>query len=356
LDQIKVLQIIDSLNVGGAEALAVNIANGLAKKGVESHLCATRKEGDLKMNINNNVQYLFLKRKKTLDLKALLKLRSYTKKHKITIIHAHSTSSFIGFCIKMMCWNIKLIWHNHTGAYVNLKGKKLQFLKLYSKYFDYIISVNKDLDNWSKKVLNHSKGSFVENFPIFIDQSNKTKLFGIENKRIIYLAGLRSEKDHLNLLNAFVSLKENFPEWTIHLIGNDYEDLYSESIKQYIQGENLSNKVFLYGVCSDVKNILEQSTIGVLSSKSEGLPLSLLEYGLANLPIVITDVGECANIVKNRKVIVASQRSDKFAEALKELIKNLELRKEISYNFNKEVLENYSEEMIIKKLIKIYSN
>lgn len=42
---MKVLQLIDSLSVGGAERVAVNLANGLAEAGVQSYLCATRQEG-----------------------------------------------------------------------------------------------------------------------------------------------------------------------------------------------------------------------------------------------------------------------------------------------------------------------
>ena len=50
---IKVLQIIDSLNPGGAEMMAVNIANALQETGVDAHICATRVEGSLKSNIEN---------------------------------------------------------------------------------------------------------------------------------------------------------------------------------------------------------------------------------------------------------------------------------------------------------------
>ena len=60
--KIKVLQLIDSLQVGGAEVLAVNIANALSNEGVESHLCVTRNEGPLKENIKPSVGYLFLEK------------------------------------------------------------------------------------------------------------------------------------------------------------------------------------------------------------------------------------------------------------------------------------------------------
>ena len=43
-----VIQIIDSLNVGGAEVLAVNISNALVARNFNSHICTTREEGILK--------------------------------------------------------------------------------------------------------------------------------------------------------------------------------------------------------------------------------------------------------------------------------------------------------------------
>ena len=66
IKKIRVLQLIDSLQVGGAEVLAVNISNSLSKQGIVSHLCATRTEGPLKENLDPTVEYLFLERKKTM--------------------------------------------------------------------------------------------------------------------------------------------------------------------------------------------------------------------------------------------------------------------------------------------------
>ena len=50
MNDLGVIQVIDSLDAGGAEVLAVNIANALSETGMNSHLCVTRKEGVLKKN------------------------------------------------------------------------------------------------------------------------------------------------------------------------------------------------------------------------------------------------------------------------------------------------------------------
>jgi hypothetical protein len=63
---MRVLQIIDSLEAGGAERMAVNYANALANEIDFSALVVTRKEGNLRNQINNNVPYLFLNKRSTL--------------------------------------------------------------------------------------------------------------------------------------------------------------------------------------------------------------------------------------------------------------------------------------------------
>ena len=58
--EIHVIQLIDSLEPGGAERMAVTIANGLTEQVAFSGLVTTRLEGGLKSTINEKVGYAFL--------------------------------------------------------------------------------------------------------------------------------------------------------------------------------------------------------------------------------------------------------------------------------------------------------
>ena len=352
--KIDILQLIDSLQVGGAEVLAVNIANSLSKKGIVSHLCATRTEGPLKENIEPTVEYLFLERKKTVDIKCIYKLKNYIKNNNISIIHAHSTSYFMAICIKFTYPKLKIVWHDHFGKSEFLKNTSRLPIQYLSFLFSAVICVNTKLFEWSKEYLMVNKVNFLNNFPFFIDLRRTTFLKGKTGNRIVHVAGFRRQKDHINLLKAFIIVLKHKPNSTLHLIGKDYNDIYSKLIHDFIKDENLENNVFLYGVRSDIKNILEQADIGILSSESEGLPVSLLEYGLAKLPVVVTDVGECAVVVKNSLVVVSPKRSDKLANVIVSLINDKVLREKVASELHTEVLENYSRESTIKKIIKIY--
>lgn len=337
--------------------MAVNIANALAKNGVKSHLCATRQEGDLKAKIGSEVKYLFLNKKNAFDLKALKKLAHYIKSNEINTIHAHATSYFTAFLVKLRLPKINIIWHNHYGNSKNLRLDKKNILSLASKTFYTVISVNNELNQWAQLNLKARHYAYLPNFAAFGSECPKlTMLQGKNEKRIVCLANLKSPKDHLNLLKAFRIVQEKHTDWTLHLVGMDFKDAYAEEIKSYINQHNLIPCVFLYGSCADTQYILEQATIGVLSSKSEGLPVALLEYGLAKLPVAVTDVGECGVVVSYGKsgMLVPPSDEDKLADALIFLTENENRRKEFGENLHNNVILNYSAHAFITQLITLY--
>ncbi|MDX1828174.1 MAG: glycosyltransferase [Lutibacter sp.] len=356
--KLKVIQLIDSLNPGGAEMMAVNIANGLADNGVGSYLCTTRLEGDLIAKISSDVGYLFLNKKSSLDISAFLRLKKFIKRNQISIIHAHSSSYFIAVLIKLVYSNVKIIWHDHYGNSENLKDRTKFPLKVMSNLFNVVISVNQLLEKWAIQNLSVKKIYVLSNFANFNSDFQKvTFLKGEEGKRIICLANLREQKDHINLLNAFKNIQKKLPTWTLHLVGVDLMDNYSIEIKSFISKYQLTNSIFLYGNRKDIPFILSQASIGVLSSKSEGLPVSLLEYGLAKLPVVVTDVGDCSNVVADdvNGLVVPPNNSKKLEEAILKLIKQGNSAKIMGEKLFEMVVSKFSKENYISKLIKIYN-
>ena len=352
---MRVLQLIDSLEAGGAERMAVNIANALSATIERSYLCATRKEGHLKEFIDTSVSYLFLNKKSVLGIRSLIKLRNYIRKNKITIIHAHSSSFFLAALLKITYPKVKVIWHDHFGNSDRVEHRPYFVLKQASYLFNAIISVNTKLVNWAKSTLNTKHIVFLANFA---DTKNNLpssiSLSGKEGKRIVCLANLRPQKGHQTLLKAFEFLREDFPEWTLHLLGKTFDDPYEKEIRNIIGEKELP--VYLYGSVTNVSALLSICDIGVLSSYSEGLPLALLEYGLSKLAIVVTDVGECKKVVFNEQngILVAPNKPEDFANALRILISDKEKRLKKAQNFNRHIENNYTKEKFINKLMTIY--
>ncbi|MEN3322500.1 glycosyltransferase [Mariniflexile soesokkakense] len=355
---MKVLQLIDSLEVGGAERVAVNIANALSSKIEGSYLCATREEGLLKEALNNQVIFLCLNKQSTIDLKAIFKLSKFVKAEKIDVIHAHSSSFFLATIIKFFNDNLKVVWHDHYGNSEFLESRKFKVLKICSTYFSHVFSVNKQLKQWAQLNLKSKSVSYLPNFAVINNEIPETALYGNDKKRIVCLANFRAQKDHLTLLNAFKIVTKKHNDWSLHLVGKDFNDSCSEAVKLFVLNNKLENNVFIYGSKTDTFHVLSQSSIGVLASKSEGLPLALLEYGLAKLPVIATSVGECLEVIDDNcnGLLVQSEDFKQLSKVLIKYIENKELREKHALCYNKHIQNNYSEAAQIKTILKTYNN
>ena len=353
---MRVLQLIDSLHPGGAERVSVNIANALVNDIDKSFLCVTREEGILKSSLSSDVGYLFLRKRATIDKKAISLLNKFVRDKRVDIIHAHSTSYFLAVIIKLLNRKIKLVWHDHYGNSEFLLERKSWVLKFCSKYFDFVFSVNRNLKSWAKNYLKIEKVKYLPNFVIANRVNPKTTLHGEEGKRIVCLANLRPQKDHYTLIRAFKNVTKEFPDWTLHLVGKDFNDDYSFQIKKEIESSKSSNAIYLYGSKPDISNILNQCEIGLLSSKSEGLPLALLEYGLAKLAVISTKVGECESVVENEDngILIKPEDELELYEAIKYLIEKNEERILKSKSFNLKVEKQYSQKAAVYSILEVY--
>jgi glycosyltransferase involved in cell wall biosynthesis len=155
------------------------------------------------------------------------------------------------------------------------------------------------------------------------------------------------------LLEVAEKLKKTKPDWTFHLVGKDFVDDYSTNIKKLIVSNRLDDTVFVYGSKNDVNNIINQADIAILTSKSEGLPVALIEYGLMSKPVITTNVGEIPFIIQDgiNGFIVAVNEAERFYERILELIDDSALRLNFGNLLHQTILENHSEEGVIIKYL-----
>ena len=351
---MRIIQIIDSLEAGGAERMAINYANALADTIDFSGLVVSRKEGPLLNQVGDKVSYLFLDKKGTLDWNALSTLRKFVVKNKVEIIHAHSTSFFLAFLLKLSCPSLQLIWHDHYGDSEFLSKRPSLALRLVLPFFNGIIAVNQNLKLWAEQKMHFKNVVYLPNFPSKEnDVLKNTDLKGIKGKRIVSLANLRVQKNHFLLLEVAKKVQISHPEWTFHLVGKDFEDGYSKKIKSLISEFNLEKKVFLYGSRPEIKYILEQSTIAVLTSQSEGLPVALLEYGWYAKPIVVTNVGEIPLLIQNGSngFMVETGKTQLFYDSLVKLMDDETLQNDFGKALQLTINTDYSEKSVIDKYL-----
>lgn len=341
--------------------MAVNIANELAAGGCKSYLCSTREEGPLEAMLNPDVQVLRLKKRSALDPVAIFALRRFIRQNSIQLIHAHSTSFFLAVIMKWMT-RVKVVWHDHYGDSERLDRRKAHILRFFSRSFGAVVSVNRTLEQWANENLcgRPGKAVFLPNFPSLEATSSEESegLPGMPESRIVCTARLHPQKDHETLIRAMAIIHERVPDAHLLLVGVDSKDDYSDSLKRTVEELELVSYVHILGGRTDVGGILKECSIGVLSSASEGLPVALLEYGVAGIAPVCTDVGDCAAVVRNGECgfVVPPGDPEALAAALTQLLGDSLLRVEMAREFRRHIDECYSASSAARKLIEIYDN
>ena len=341
---LKILQLIDSLHPGGAERMCVNIANVLHENGYEVQICASRKRGPLEKFIQPGLKYHILTKRNSFDIFAFYRFVAILKSQRIDIIHAHSSSVFWAVGAKFIVKNIKVIWHDHLGLRI-YDRKKNFFYKLISTKIDGIISVNQELAEWSRQNMKvpTERIVMINNFPLLnsLEKRSDPEVF-----TIVCLANLRPQKDHPTLLRAIAQLKEMnlHKRLKVILAGSDDDQKYVGKLRVLISDLGLEEIIEMPGSVEDTSSLLASADCGVLTSVSEGLPVALLEYGLAELPVVVTNVGQCAEVVDYGKCGFLIEPGDfsQLAGYLKLLLLNTKLHQELGSKLKEQVMDLYS--------------
>ena len=146
------------------------------------------------------------------------------------------------------------------------------------------------------------------------------------------------------------------PQAQLNLVGEIRDESYAQSVREAISRLGLETHVSILGTRPDVPEILAASDIGVLSSSSEGLPLALIEYGMAGLGVVCTRVGECPRVLRDGQLGLLVPPSDPqaLAAALLDLLNHPEKRSQLGNDLAENVRREYSPDERISQLVDFY--
>lgn len=357
----KVMHVVDSLEVGGTETVAVNIANSLPRDRYRVYLCSTRRSGPLAATLQSDVNHLSLNRRGRLDLAAIVRLWKFIAHEDIQLLHVHSTSLFIARLISFAPYAVpvRLIWHDHYGR-CELNDRSAGLYRLATAGAAGVIAVNHQLVTWACREL-HVPPKRVWYVPNFVQPSesrsaSQRDLPGSAGSRIVCVANLRPQKDHFTLIRAMALVRKNHPQAHLLLIGAPVDPDYTARVRQEVTALQLENAVTFLGQVSGVGSILPQCDLGVLSSASEGLPLSLLEYGWAGLPSVATSVGQCPEVLDHGKagILVNPGSPDQLAASLGSLLESRQRRAEYGRLLGAFVRKTFDPQVIMDQICRIY--
>ncbi|MEP0713328.1 MAG: glycosyltransferase family 4 protein, partial [Algoriphagus sp.] len=354
---MKIVQLVDSLDLGGTERMSVNIANSLADYGVESHLFVTRNLGGLVDFVSPAVNLKAFGKKSTFDLLTFFDLLKNLRNVKPDILHVHQTSIFWAILLKPFLSGTRLIWHDHFGQSEMLDQYPRKEMNFIIPFLSAVITVNTKIkDFWVEKI--PSKAAriyFLRNFP----QLQEIERAHQDSAKItlVNVANIRRQKDQLTLIESLKHLKSFGFQFKAYLIGEVVDEDWLEEIKAMILKHDMAAEVEVVGPVNNVVPYLKSATMGILSSESEGLPVALLEYGMAALPTVATRVGQCEAVMGFGEFgwLVPVKSPVEMAHAMREIIENPSKAKKLGELLKSNVVENYGVKNFMDQYLKIVS-
>ena len=324
---MRIIQLIDTLRSGGAERMAINFAHVLTDEGIANALVVSREDGIQSNRLPQKTELTLLKKRSFYDFLAFIRVIKAIRAFQPDIVHAHSTSIFWALASRIFVGKVILIWHDHYGLSDQLKPGDRKLERILSRWMDGVVVVNKRLKRWivEETKLDKRKVVMIPNFPHLMGDFNKDRTMG-SPVILLQLANFRRQKNHFRSLEAFNWLISEVDfQVELWLAGaTDLDPSYSIEVKKMIDNLGIGSQVKILGDGENIEDLLRKAHIGILSSDSEGLPVSLLEYGLAGLPVVATQVGECSEVLQNGRYgkLVSSKDFQTFGKAIKSLIEN----------------------------------
>ncbi|HUB34981.1 MAG TPA: glycosyltransferase [Bryobacteraceae bacterium] len=362
MEAIGVVHVVDALAMGGAERVAVNLANLLPRERYAAHLATTRAEGPLSEMVAPHVVRLSLERRGRIDTGAVRRFARFLKERSVRIVHAHASALFFARLGTALGRESALIWHDHYGR-ADFGDRPAWLYRLATRGAAGVIAVNETLAAWCRERLRlpEERVWYVPNFVAEAEPagtSEEPALPGEPGKRMVCVANFRPQKDHPNLLRAMSVVARQAPGAHLLLVGEPGDGTYTEALRAQITELGLEGAVTWLGPRKDVAAILRACDIGVLSSASEGLPLALLEYGRAGLAAVATGAGQCPEVLDHGRagMLVPPREPEALGRAMVQLLSDGRQRMELGARFHLRVEEHYSPDRIVGQVCEIYES
>lgn len=361
--KIKVLEVINSLNIGGAELLLRNFVIEAKKNNQYTvDVCTLYANSDAK-NIEEikkkNVRIWSLDLKNKYTLSSVGKIKKIIERENYDIIHVHlfPASAFVALSSLFLPNNIGYIFTEHS-IFNRRRTKKIFKIVdgfIFSRYSKIICSskqVQNSLIRWIPK--NKEKTEVIPNgIPIhskpLVDQI-------IKNYDVLFVGRLVHQKGIRFLLEAVSILQNKYKKYIkVAVVGGGPLE---EELKKMCEKLKINDRVEFLGFQRDIDRIMKSSKVFVLPSYYEGFGIVLLEAMKNMVPIVAANVGGIPEIITdgNEGILTPKANSEILAKSINKVLEDEKLRSKLIQNAYRKVQKKYSIERYTINLLNLYSN
>lgn len=357
-------------NVSGMERVYVNMANALSEKGYRVVALCNDDIGQKPFfPFNEKVIFINLglgKIKAPIHKKILREFSKFLKlklnnpvdfyKTHILSMHMKKVTDIYNPDI-LICYESNALY---CSNYLNLSAAKI--IMVHNSVHEVFPKLTaRQIDEYNKAdICQVLSPSFVEiakkylkipvrYIPNVVEQVSKLDMKKTRTRKKVIICVGRIEaknKRQLLLIRSFAQIADKFSDWCIYLYGEEWDKVYVDEIKNYINSNRLEQHVFLKGTTKNILDVLKNADIFAFPSASEGFGLALAEGLSLGLPgIGYKDANGVKDLIIDGETGFLCDDINDFTDKLKILIENENLRKKFGLKAH-ESMKRYSPEKV----------
>lgn len=318
---MRILHVITSLKIGGAESLVVNMVPHLISLGHEIGVVVFNGEyTTLMQRLENACPQCKIYRLGQSFYNPLYIIKLIDIMRDYDIVHTHNSSPQLYTAIANMICHKKLVTTEHNTSNRKRGNMLLSFVDkwMYTKYDKVICISDQATYNIRQYLGDKTKREIICTIFNGIDVNSIFEARPIENMRstkfvIVMVAAFRPQKDQDTMIDAMLLLPEKYELW---LVGDGVRRALME---KKVGDLGLSQKVKFFGLRTDVSMILKTADVVALSTHYEGLSLSNIEGMAAGKPFVASDVEGVREVTGGYGILVPHRNAKVLADTIKKL-------------------------------------
>lgn len=371
----KVVYVIGSLGIGGAETQMAMLVGALIDRGWSCELFVLEADGPLRQELEgrgaviHNGGYdstITRPRKLVLLLRALLRLFILVRRTNPKVLHAYlPLTNFMGALVGRMAGVPKVITSRRALGTHQERHRLWKYFDRVANFLSHHVTVNSRAV-WNDTVrrdaidpvkLVHIANGLDEGIDTdSLNRESVRRMLGLSDGQLglVAVGNLIPYKGHRDLINAVPELLKRIPNFLLFIVGEDRG--IGASLKSLAEELGVPSFVQFMGRRNDVRKILAGMDLFILPSHEEGFSNALLEAMASSLAVVATDVGGNREALDDGRlgILVPPHDVPALAEAISRVLADVAECRKLGELAKNHVRLNYSVMKMVNTHVSLY--
>jgi len=354
----RMLHVLFSLNTGGAEHVVLNLARRLDPRRYEVHVCSLTGEGELSTEFRAlGVRVHTVTKRPGVDVRLFLELARLIRRQRIELVHTHNATPWLYAGVAAAISGAALYHTEHSNLFAH--QRRLRWAERW------LAGVTRRIIADSEKVKRHlidQQGLPARKIVTILNGIDTaaftTGVPGLATRFALSCNGaspiigtvgrLAAVKDQATLLEAFQRVVASYPNAVLVIVGDGPMRAELETQAREL---GIASRVRFLGRRTDIPALLSAFDVFVLSSVSEGLPLTVLEAMAAGVPVVSTDVGALREVLPEpaSALLVPPRSPGQLAESIVKVLSDQRLRSDVARVAQRRVVAKFDLSRMVER-------